>query len=290
MADVPFTFSALPGRPPLELPGGARVAVYLLMSIEYFVPGRPAVSLVPMTATNDVDPLNHGWRDYGPRVGVWRLVSLLDKYEMPVSCAVNSDACIEYPEIVEAGRERGWTWVAHGKNNSTLWTGMPEETERELLREVVETIASATGSAPRGWVGPALTETPNTYRLAAELGIDYTLNWANDDQPYLLATDRPIVAIPHPSEMHDIQQLYVQQQTAETLVDGMIETIDVLAGDGPPGAVFGVGIHPFLLGQPHRIRAFERFLASLRERADVWIASTDEIADWYLEARGGSPQ
>jgi peptidoglycan/xylan/chitin deacetylase (PgdA/CDA1 family) len=153
------------------------------------------------------------------------------------------------------------------------------------MREVVETIAATTGARPRGWVGPALTETPSTYRVAGELGIDYTLNWANDDQPYMLATETPVVAIPHPSEMHDIQQLFVQRRTADELVDGMIESIDVLERDGPGGCVFGVGIHPFLLGQPHRIRAFERFLAHLRERDGVWLAKTDEIADWYLSTK-----
>lgn len=287
---VPFTFSALPDRSPLELPNEARVAVYSLLTVEYFEPGRPAVSLYPGTATLEVDPLNYAWRDYGPRVGIWRLTSLLDKYQLPVCCAVNSDACLHYPEIVAAGRERDWTWIAHGKTNSTLWSGMPEETERELMQEVVETIAAATGSPPRGWMGPAFTETPNTYRIAREFGIYYTLNWANDDQPYMLATEPPVVAIPHPSEMHDIQQLHVQKRTTEELMAGMIECLDVLESDGPSGSVFGVGMHPFLLGQPHRLRAFERFLAHVCDRKDVWLARTDEIADWYIASRRNADQ
>ena len=158
---LPFDYSPLPHRQQIDLPDGARVGVYILVNVEYFEPGKPALSLYAGTASFPVDPLNYGWRDYGPRVGIWRIFDLLDKYGIVASAALNSDVCEHYPEIIDAGRARKWAWVAHGKNNSTLQGGMEEAEERAYLRDVVEVIEQSTGARPQGWLGPSLTETEN---------------------------------------------------------------------------------------------------------------------------------
>ena len=289
MPRLPFDYSPLPERPPLELPGGARIAVYVLVNVEYFEPGKPALSLYSGTASFPVDPLNYGWRDYGPRVGVWRLIELLDKYGITGTAALNSDACEHYPQIIEAGRTRNWAWVAHGKNNSILQGAMEEAEERVYLREVVETIERGTGARPQGWLGPSLTETEHTPVILEELGLTYVLDWGNDDQPYPLTAGERMIAVPYPSELHDIPMLLLYGWTGEEFADAMIEQFDVLYHEGVHRrSIFGIGRHPFLVGQPFRIRHLERVLAHITRHEDVWLATSDEIADFYRDSRGTS--
>src|SRR3954470_17908888 len=136
--DVPFyDYSAIVRRPRLELPEGKRLAVWFGVNIEHFVFGQPALSLAQFTAQLVPDPLNYGWRDYGARVGVWRLADLLERPGVPVTAGVNAAVCEHYPEIVEDGRRRGWAWVAHGVDNSTWWAGMERDEERRQLEDVV---------------------------------------------------------------------------------------------------------------------------------------------------------
>jgi peptidoglycan/xylan/chitin deacetylase (PgdA/CDA1 family) len=281
MLRLPFEYSPVVERPPLEFPGGARVAVYVLVNVEYFEPGKPALSLYAGTASFPVDPLNYGWRDYGPRVGIWRMFDLLDRFGITASAALNSDVCAHYPAIVEAGCERKWAWIAHGKNNSTMQGAMQEGEEREYLRDVVATIEAATGSRPRGWLGPSLTETENTPAILQELGLGYVLDWGNDDQPYPLTTEG-MVAVPYPSELHDIPMLVSYGWTGVQFADAMIEQFDVLYEEGQrTGSVFGLGLNPFLVGQPFRIRHLERVLAHIVAHDDVWVTTSDEIATHY---------
>ena len=287
MPRLPFEYSPVIKRPPLEFPGGARLAVYVLVNVEYFEPGKPALSLYAGTASFPVDPLNYGWRDYGPRVGIWRMFDLFDRFGITASAALNSDVCAQYPEIIEAGCERNWAWIAHGKNNSTMQGGMQEAEEREYLRDVVATIEAATGARPQGWLGPSLTETENTPPLLRELGLSYVLDWGNDDQPYPLTTEG-MVAVPYPSELHDIPMLVSYGWTGTEFADALIEQFDVLYEEGRrTGSVFGLGLHPFLVGQPFRIRHLERVLAHIAAHDDVWLATSDEIAAHYRSTLDG---
>ncbi|MFB4318762.1 hypothetical protein [Actinomadura sp. 21ATH] len=159
-----FDYSPIVGREPIRWPGDARVAFYVGLNIEHFLIDRPSTSLNEATAALTPDPLNYGWRDYGPRVGVWRLTEIFDRHGTRPSVLLNSDVAGRYPQIIEAGRERDWTWLAHGRNNSVLQAGMSADEERAVLTEVVGTIENATGHRPRGWLGPALTETFQTRR------------------------------------------------------------------------------------------------------------------------------
>jgi hypothetical protein len=165
-----FDYNPITDRAPLQWPDGARIAFYLGLNLEHYPVDRPSTSIFGGTAGLAPDPLNYGWRDYGPRVGIWRLLESLDRHGLRASALVNSDVCANYPHIVKAGRERDWAWVAHGRDNSTFQAGMSLDDERAYLTEVVETIEQATGQRPRGWLGPALTETFETPTLLAELG------------------------------------------------------------------------------------------------------------------------
>lgn len=280
-----FDYSPIEGRPPLALPDGKRVAVWFGINIEHFAFGRPGLSLADFTAQLVPDPLNYGWRDYGPRVGVWRLARIFERCEVPVSAVINSDVCDHYPQIVEAGAVAGWTWVAHGANNSTWQTGMEADEERAYIDAVATRIQTATGTRPRGWLGPALTASINTNDLLTGLGFDYVLDWANDDQPYdLRVAEGRLLSVPYSSEINDIPIFHLHHGSGEDFERALLDQVEVLAGEGgESGRVLGVGLHPFLVGQAFRAKYLARALATLRERDDVWLTTADELAAWYVE-------
>src|SRR5439155_6865612 len=170
MEKPPYDYSPIAQRPRLTLPNGARLAVWVGVNIEHYRWGQPALSLAPFTAQLVPDPTNYAWRDYGVRVGIWRLMEILDRVGIRASAITNSAVCTEYPEIVEAALERDWPIVAHGRDNSTWQAGMEREEERAFVEQVVEDLEQATRRRPLGWLGPALTATPNTYDILAELG------------------------------------------------------------------------------------------------------------------------
>jgi allantoinase len=152
----------------------------------------------------------------------------------------------------------------------------------------VETLERATGTRPEGWLGPSLTETENTPRILEELGLSYVLDWGNDDQPYPLTAAERMVAVPYPSELHDIPMLVVYGWTGDEFADAMIEHFDVLYSEGlATRSVFGIGLHPFLVGQPFRIRSLERVLEHIARHDGVWLATTDEIAAFYRRSLDG---
>ena len=148
-------------------PEGARVAFYVGVNVEHFHIDSPSTSIWDATASLVPDPLNYGWRDYGARVAIWRLIDSLDRHGIRASALLNSEAVRRYPQIIAAGNARDWAWLAHGKTNSTLQTAMAPDEERAFLTEVVEAIEAATGRRPRGWLGPGLTETFQTPSLLA---------------------------------------------------------------------------------------------------------------------------
>jgi allantoinase len=278
-----FDYSPIVGRPQLELPNGARVAVWIGVNVEHYTFGQPALSLAGFTAQLVPDPLNYGWRDYGPRVGVFRLMEIFERHGVPVTGIVNSDVCELYPRVIEEGRGRGWSWVAHGRNNSSWQTGMEPDDERAYIEQVASTIEQAVGSRPKGWLGPALTSTLNTNDILAELGFTYSLDWANDDLPYDFNVKKGrLVSVPYSSEVNDIPAFVIHNHTPRQFRDTLIDQFEQLYEEG--GRVMGVGVHPFLVGQPFRAREFSAALAEIAGRDGVWLATADEVADWYRES------
>lgn len=281
-----YDYSPITARPRLELPDGKRLAVWIALNIEHYAYGQPALSLAQFTAELVPDPLNYGWRDYGPRVGVWRLIELLGCHGFRPTAVVNADVFEHYPQIVQAGREQGWAWVGHGQNNSRWHVGMERDDERRFLQEILAAFESATGDRPHGWLGPALTSTENTIDLLAELGFDYTLDWANDDQPYLMkSASGRLASIPYSSEVNDIPAFVLHHHTGEQFAQSVIDQFDALYEEGAASLrVMGIGIHPFLVGQPFRAKPFARALEHIAGHDDVWLTTADEVARWYLQA------
>jgi peptidoglycan/xylan/chitin deacetylase (PgdA/CDA1 family) len=277
---IPFGYNPIIERPALNWPGGARVAAYIGLNVEHFLIDRPSTSIWPGTADLVPDALNYGWRDYGPRVGIWRMTESLDRHGIRASVLLNSMAATPYPQIVKAGVERNWAWLAHGQTNSVLHARMPVDEERRFLAEVTDTIAAATGRRPAGWMGPGLTETFSTPGLLAELGYSYVLDWTNDDQPYRLDTPG-MISVPYSVEVNDLM-LSARGITGPEFVRIVKDQYERLRDDAVHGGrVMALALHPFVTGQAFRAKYFDQALEFLAAQPDIWLTTSDEIADHY---------
>lgn len=279
-----YAHSPIIRRPQLQFPNGARVAFWIGLNIEHYEIDKPSTSIFGGTAGLVPDPLNYGWRDYAPRVGLWRLTEILDKHGIRASVLLNSDVCKYYPEIIEEGNKRNWIWLAHGKNNSTLQAGMDIDQERAYLTDIVTTLKKSTGKQPRGWLGPALSETFNTPDLLEELGITYVCDWCNDDQPFKLNTKRgKMISVPYSIEVNDIPLFVGKSFSGEDFYQLLVDQFDVLYEEGKhTGRVMCVALHPFVTGLPFRSKYLDKALAYITSHRDVWLPTSDEIAEWYV--------
>ncbi|GAA5063404.1 polysaccharide deacetylase family protein [Nocardia callitridis] len=275
-----FDYSPITERPRIEWPDGKRVAFYVGLNIEHFLLDRPSTSIWPGTSDLVPDALNYGWRDYGTRVGIWRTIRTLDRYGIKPSVLLNSEVVHHYPQIIQAGLDRDWTWLAHGRTNSILHADLTESEERAVLTEIVETIESATGTRPQGWMGPGLTETLNTPKLLAELGLRYVLDWTNDDQPYALNVPG-VLSVPYAIELNDLA-IFGKPTTGPEFVRMVRDQYEQLNSESEQsGRVMALALHPFVIGQPFRAKYLAEALAFLAEQPDIWLTTSDEIAEHY---------
>jgi allantoinase len=276
----PFDYSPITERPPVTWPGGARVAVYIGLNVEHFLIDRPSTSIWPGTADLIPDALNYGWRDYGARVGIWRMIESMDRHGIRPSVLLNSMVAEHNPQIIKAGLDRDWTWLAHGKTNSILHTDMPLTDERSALTEIITTITTATGRQPKGWMGPGLTETANTPQLLAELGLSYVLDWTNDDQPYPL-TVPGLISVPYTLELNDLG-FFGRGGTGPEFLQAVKDQYEVLHAESEhSGRVMALALHPFMIGQAFRHKYFDQALEYLTNAPGIWLTTSDEIAEHY---------
>jgi peptidoglycan/xylan/chitin deacetylase (PgdA/CDA1 family) len=279
-----FDYSPIVDRAPIQWPDGKRVAFYVGLNVEHFEVDKPSTSLNAATASFAPDPLNYGWRDYGLRVGIWRMVKTFDKYGVRPSVLLNSDVAARYPQVIAAGRARDWAWLAHGKNNSTLQGAVPAEEERAYLTEVVETIEKATGQRPRGWLGPGLSETFQTPKLLAELGVRYLLDWTNDDQPYALNI-QGLLSVPYSVELNDLGVFTMHGRSGADFVQIVKDQLDQLYEDAEgSGRVLALALHPFVVGQAFRAKYLDQVLEYVVNHPGVWVTTSDEIAAHFAKA------
>jgi allantoinase len=278
-----FAYSAIVDRPPLRWPNGARVAVWVIPNIEHFLFDRPGTPVTVATLALSPDVLNYAWRDFGPRVGIWRLMDMMERYGFKGTVALNSDVCERYTRIVEEGNKLGWEWMGHGNNNSTLINKQSEDEERTLVRNIVDTIRRGTGKKPRGWLGPALSESNHTLDILAENGVEYVGDWTNDEQPYPMQVKTgSMVAMPYSVELNDITAHLEFKQNGEGFAQMICDQFDVLYEDGAKtGRVMAICLHPFLVGVPHRAKHFSKALRYIAARREVWLATGSEILDAY---------
>lgn len=285
MNNALYDFWPITDRPKIQWPNGAKVAFWLGLNIEHYEVDKPSTSIFPGTAGLSPDPLNYGWRDYGPRVGLWRMAEVMKNHGIRGSVLLNSDVCKYYPKIIELGNEHNWVWLAHGRNNSIFQAGMNEVEERAYLSEIIGTIIKETGRAPKGWLGPALTETYNTPKLLGELGLTYVCDWCSDDQPFPLNVEgQRMISVPYSIEVNDIPLFVGKNLSGDDFYRLVMDQFEGLYEAGSEsGQVMSLAVHPFVTGQPFRLKYLKKILAEISAVKDAWLTTSDEIADYYME-------
>ncbi|MET0293550.1 MAG: polysaccharide deacetylase family protein [Phenylobacterium sp.] len=283
-----YPYSPIVRRPTLAWPGGSRIALIVLLHLEYWDLAAPAGAYVDPRFVGEYgsfDPDYRTWtqRDYGARVGIFRVLELLDRHGLKATVAANSAAVERYPYLVQALKGRGWEFAGHGRYANEMITGaMGEEAERALIAQSLDGLQAATGARPKGWVGQDYGESARTPRLLAEAGLDYVLDWPNDDQPYLM--EGSLVSIPSQPEWDDVQQLWLRRLPMRLYPEMVGEAFDTLHGEG--GRVFVLSLHPWLIGMAHRIAYLGQALERIAGFDGVWNASAAEVAAHFRQAAG----
>lgn len=278
----PFPYSPIIDRPRRVWPNGARVALWVIPNIEFFslMEKVPAGSGGSGIAPPDVP----AWaaRDYGNRVGVFRLMQVMQRHGVRGTVALNSDLCAQHPRIIEEGLARGWEFMGHNESNTRRLNEAEPDAERGIIERTVSTIAAATGVKPRGWLSSGLQETWHTLEHLADAGIDYVCDWTNDDQPYgmSLPEGRNILSVPYSHEINDKPAFEKFHMSGPQFGEMIMRQFDVLWREGADSArVMAIALHPYLTGVPHRIDALDAALAHIRAHEGVWLATGTEIAD-----------
>ena len=280
-----FDYQPITRRASGRWPGGAGLAVYLGFNIEHFAFGQGlGASIGPASPQPDV--LNYSWREYGNRVGAWRCLDLFDSLGLPAAALINTALYDHCPELVAACVARGDELVGHGHSNAERQAALGETGERALLLECRQAIELHSGQAPSGWLSPWISESLLTPDLLAETGYGYTLNWCHDDQPVPMRTrsGQVLWSVPYPQELNDIPMIVARQMDAkdfaQMIIDQLEEMLDQTREPGAPPLVMGIALHPYIVGQPYRLRHLRRALqrvAAARDAGQVWMTTPGSI-------------
>jgi peptidoglycan/xylan/chitin deacetylase (PgdA/CDA1 family) len=273
-------------RPKLTWPGGARIAFWVAPNIEHYEYQPPPNPRRPPWPRPLPDVSGYSWRDYGNRVGFWRMADVMAKHGVRGSVSLNVAVCDHYPEIIERCCELGWELFSHGTYNTRYFYGMTEDQQREVIRENRETILRASGQSLDGWLTPAISNDEATQHILAEEGIKYTLDLLHDDQPTPIRTrsGKPLVSIPYSLEVNDVPLLVMRNTPPDRFAEICKAQFDQLYEEGAEsGTVMCMPLHPFLIGQPHRIAALDEVLRHVTSHDKVWLATGREIAAHYTQ-------
>jgi allantoinase len=280
-----FDYSPITERKLYRWPGGSGLAVYLGFNIEHFAFGEGmGASIGPASPQPDV--LNYSWREYGNRVGAWRCLELFDQLGMPAAALINTALYEHCPELIAACVKRGDEVVGHGHSNAERQGVLDETSERDLLAHCREVMLKQSGQAPAGWLSPWISESLLTPDLLQETGYSYTLNWCHDDQPMPMLTrsGKPLWAVPYPQELNDIPMIIARQMDgkdfAQMIIDQLDEMLEQTRSSDSAPLVMGIALHPYIVGQPYRLRHLRRALqhvAAARDRGQVWMTTPGAI-------------
>jgi allantoinase len=279
-----IAYSPINARPRLELPGGARLAVWVIVNVEEWNPREtmPRTVLTPPAGGSPMPDIpNWAWHEYGNRVGFWRFVEVLDYFKIRAALAINGSAIQAYEPIARAALERGWEFIGHGFGQKNMQK-VPDE--REDIAKTTAIIHQFTGQKPRGWLGPGLTETWETPDVLAEEGYDYVCDWVLDDQPVVLKTrGGTIVNVPYTQECNDVAMMLIQHHSAAEYKNRAIDQFEQLYADARQSArIMALVVHPYIMGVPHRLRYFREALEHIQSRPGVLFWTGEQILDWYV--------
>jgi peptidoglycan/xylan/chitin deacetylase (PgdA/CDA1 family) len=286
----PFRYVPIHKRPALRWPNGARLALWVNPNIEFFrlddvMPGN-VNERVAREHARVPNVRNWSVRDYGNRVGVWRIMKVLERYGIRASTALNSEVCEHHPEVVEEARRLHWEPIGHGETNALRINEMDPQRERDSIFAALERIEQAWGTRPVGWLGPGLAETWHTLEHLSDAGIRYVCDWVNDDQPYTMDIGRPrLVSLPYSVQTNDVPAYFDMKCSVPEFERMLRAQFDVLYREGEDsGRVMAIAVHPFVSGQPHRIGALDAALEYICSHEGVWRATGREIVEHYQKS------
>ena len=290
-----YAWSQLHTRPKVQWPNQARVALWVIPALEWFpldMKGKPFKPPGAMV-TSYPDLRHYTLRDYGNRVGIFRIMRALEARGIKASVATNAAVAVRYPALIKACVAKGWEILANGLDMDHLhYEGLPRDEEQRLVTTTLDILRNAAGAASgqrvRGWLSPAKSESFATPDLVAAAGCDYLCDWVNDDMPYAFNTaSGPITAMPHPCDIDDYQILINNHHTEDDFRDALCDQFDVLYRESATqgGRVMAISLHPWITGQPYRIGALEQALDHILSRRGVWPATGAQIVDaWRAQA------
>jgi allantoinase len=284
-------YSAIVDRPKLKLPGAERVVVWTIVNLEVWDIGRPMARQVlppPTGITQLPDVPNWTWHEYGMRVGFWRFHALYERLGIKPTLALNARVCVDYPRVAQACRDSGWEFMGHSYEQGPIHS---EKDQPAMIKRCIDTIRDFTGKPPAGWLGPGLTETYETPEHLAAAGIKYIGDWVYDDEPTEIKTKNgPLVTIPYSMETNDIPVMIVQHHEAAYWQQKCIDQFDRLYQEGAERPkVMAIAIHPYISGQPFRIKYLEQVYEHINRHKGVLHWNGEQILDWYLRTGKGAP-
>ena len=270
-------------RPPIRWPGNARVAFWVAPNIEFYELDPPRNPARAAWARSVPDVLNYSYRDYGNRAGFWRMFDAMQRCNMRGSVSLNVAVCEHHPEVIKACADNGWEFYSHGTYNTRYLMGMTEAQERQVIQDSINTIRKHTGQKLDGWLAPALTYTDNTLDLVAEMGLTYVCDLFHDDQPGpVKVKGGRLTSVPYSLEMNDVIVYNVNLVSPRRYADILKRQFDRLYEEGEQsGTVMCIPLHPYLVGQPYRMAAFEEALSYITSHDGVWLATGREIAQYF---------
>ncbi|MBD1550528.1 polysaccharide deacetylase family protein [Pseudomonas typographi] len=281
-----FAYSGIESRADFQWPEGKRLAFYVALCVEHFSYGSGGLGLSYSPGISQPNTYNWAWREYGNRVGGWRILALCKELGIPLTVLLNTECYEHCPELVQALVDAGAEIVAHGRSNSEIQNGLSEEQERQLIHSATESIKQHSGLQPAGWMSPGANPSAVTEDLLQEAGYLYTLDWPMDDQPVWMKTrEGKLLSLPYPHEVNDVPMVVLHHGTAPAFAEMAIANFDeMLVQSSQQSLVYGMTLHTFIMGQPFRLQALRKLLEHIKRRDDaVWFTTAGQIAKHYAQ-------
>jgi len=285
-----YDYSAISKRPDYSFPGGRRLAIHLSLNVEHFAFGEGLGNDygAPHPQPNT---RSYAWRDYGNRVGAWRLLEFANDYELPVALLINTELYDYCPEMVAAFSARGDEIVGHGRTDAERQADMNYEQERTCIFEATAAIAKHEGKKPLGWLAPYISQTHDSLDLLKEAGYRYMMDWPLDDQPVWFRTKHgPILSVPYAHDLNDSLELVSRRTPSQLYYECLIDQFEEMLRESERRPlVMPIVMHSFVLGQPYRLRQFRRVIEHIQKHRDrVWITHPGEICKFIESLPAGT--
>ena len=274
-------------RKPFTWPGRKTLAVWIAPNVEVWAFDSAADAALAPAGGAGPDVINYGTREYGIRVGLWRIADVLGEAGLKATVALNSAVCEVYPRAVEEMKKRNWEFMGHGITMSRSLNNLPVDQERNVIQTTVQTIEKATGTKVRGWLSPGQLETVDTPDLLSDAGIVYTCDWNNDDQPYRMRVKTgELYSLPYCLAINDSDHFLRLALTGPQYYQSVVEQFDVMVSESQKQSrVLGLPLHPFVAGIPANIKYLKQAIQHMKQSNRVWFATGTEIVEAYRKSQ-----